>query len=202
MRFPRCLIQLLPWLLLAGCASAPVHYYTLLPPAATSLPAVPAAALPFELLTVGVPAQADQPQLVVRQGDQGVAILDGERWAAPLADEVHGALASDLARALPARDVTGVAAPGQPVLRVKVDLRRFDAAPGDYASIDAAWSLRVAKANRDDELACTSRVREPVGAGYPALVDGYQQALDTLAQRIAQAARSFEVGQGAVCPAD
>ena len=63
--------------LLGACASAPMHYYTLLPSAAAEAPN-PAGSLAFELLPVSVPAQVDQPQLVVREGGQSVALLDGE----------------------------------------------------------------------------------------------------------------------------
>ena len=67
-------------LALAGCASAPpLHYYTLVAPAGEA-PAVAAPGpLQFELLPVGVPAEVDRPQLVVRRGAQGVRVLDGER---------------------------------------------------------------------------------------------------------------------------
>ncbi|CAM5542701.1 PqiC family protein [Rhodanobacter lindaniclasticus] len=100
-------------ILLAACASAPLHYYTLLPGVPASV-ADPVTAIPFEVLPVNVPAQVDRPQLVVRQGGQSVALLEGERWIAPLADEVRGALAADLARSLPGRDVGGMAASGKP----------------------------------------------------------------------------------------
>src|SRR6185312_11842720 len=87
--------RLRPWiplaaaLGLAGCASAPLHYYTLMTPAgSTAGNAAAPAPYPFELLPVGVPAQVDVPQLVVREGGQGVQPLDGQRWIAPLGDEV------------------------------------------------------------------------------------------------------------------
>lgn len=119
-------------LVLAACGgSAPVRYYTLVPaadayaPTATQSAITPSAApFQFELLPVGVPAQVDQPQLVVRQGGQGVAVLDGERWIAPLGDEVRGALSADLARQLHTQDVSGLPAGARPVLRIKVDLLR------------------------------------------------------------------------------
>ncbi|KRE88391.1 hypothetical protein ASG87_07200 [Frateuria sp. Soil773] len=184
-------------LALAACSSAPLHYYTLVPPAAEA-PAGAPAAFQFELLPVGVPAQVDQPQLVVRQGGQGVAPLNGERWIAPLADEVRGALSADLAHALNTQDVTGLPAGSKPVLRIKLDLRRFDSQPGEYALIDAAWSVRQPKGGA--VLACTSRIRESVGPGYDALVQGHQQALARLAAQIAAVAGPVAAGQPASCP--
>lgn len=185
-------------LALAACSSAPLHYYTLVPPASEAPATAVPAAFQFELLPVGVPAQVDQPQLVVRQGGQGVTPLNGERWIAPLADEVRSALSADLSRTLDTQDVTGLPAGSKPVLRIKLDLRRFDSQPGEYALIDAAWSVRQLKG--DAVLACTSRIREPVGAGYDALVGGHQRALAQLAAQIAGVAPRLAAGQAAACP--
>jgi hypothetical protein len=177
-----------------------MHYYTLLPSAAAE-PPNPATSLAFELLPVSVPAQVDQPQLVVREGGQSVALLEGERWIAPLADEVRGALSADLTRALPGRDVGGMPSAGKPVLQVRVDLRRFDSQPGAYALIDGAWSVRWSHGAKPASLACNSRVRKSVGSGYDALVQGHQRALDELAGQIAVVARALAAGQSASCPA-
>jgi uncharacterized lipoprotein YmbA len=186
-------------LMLAACASAPLHYYTLVPPAPAGAAAGPAATFQFELLPVGIPAQVDQPQLVTRQGGQGVAVLNGERWIAPLADEVRGALSADLAEALNTQDVSGLPTSGTPRLRIKLDLRRFDSVPGSYALIDAAWSLRSLQGG--STLACTSQIRQSVGPGYDALVQGHQEALRQLAMRIASVAGAVAAGQPASCPA-
>ena len=189
-------------LLLAACASAPLHYYTLVPPATADATAAAssAASLRFELLPVAVPAQVDQPQLVVRQGGQGVALLDDQRWIAPLGDEVHSALSVDLAHALPGQDVSGLPGSNQPTLRIKLDLRRFDSQPGSYALIEGAWSVRVLHDPRNRVLACSSSIRETVGPGYDALVQGHQRAINQLAEQIATVARSLGDGQSASCP--
>ena len=188
-------------LLLAGCASAPLHYYTLVAPAGGSEPVAAASPLSFELMPVNVPAQVDQPQLVVREGGQGVALLGSERWIAPLADEVRGALSADLVRQLHGADLSGMAAGEKPRLRIKLDVRRFDSAPGAYALIDAARSVRAAAGDSPAALACTTRVREAVGPGYPALVQGHQRAIAQIAAQIATAARALADGQKAACPA-
>lgn len=184
---------------LAACASQPAHYYTLVAPAqAAGAGSLATAAFQFELMPVGIPAQVDQPQLVIRQGGQGVAPLGGERWIAPLADEVRAALSADLAQALHTQDVTGLPSGGKPRLRIKVDLRRFDSAPGDYALVDAAWSVRQLQG--DATIACTSQVRETVGSGYDALVEGHQRALAVLAGQIAQVADAVAAGGTPACP--
>ena len=214
---------------LAACASAPVHYYTLVAPDDPGR--VPAgtdpAAIRFELLSFGVPADVDQPQLVVREGSERVALLDGERWIAPLSDEVHGALAADLARALPGQDVSTLGAGGKPVLRIKLDLRRFESVPGAYALIEAAWSLRrlndaagsdgaavgaaavgaaavgaaagAAAGGTAAPATCATSVKEAVGSGYDALVRGHQRALHRLAAEIAATAVPYLAGQAVQC---
>lgn len=188
-------------LALTACASAPIHYYTLVAPADDRSSATAPASLPFELLPVSVPAQVDQPQLVVRQGGQGVALLEGQRWIAPLADEVRDALSADLARALNSRDISALAGNDKPSVRIKLDLHRFDSRLGRYAMIEGAWSVRLLHSAHPASISCTSRISEPVGATYPALVQGHQQAINQLAMQIAAVARSLGNGQAPVCPA-
>lgn len=190
-------------LALAGCASVPMHYYTLARPADQAAEPVAPAPYPFELLPVTVPAQVDVPQLVVREGGQGMALLDNQRWIAPLTDEIHSVLAADLARDLGAANFSGLPGDGHPRLRVKLDVRRFESVPGSHALIDAAWSLRmVGGTNGGDALACTSRISENVGSGYDALVAGHQRALAALAAQIAATARVVEAGGTTSCPAE
>ena len=189
-------------LALAACRSAPAtHFYTLVAPASAVVSPAGSpstAAFQFEILPVSVPAQVDQPPLVVRQGDQGVAVLQGERWIAPLGEEVRGALSADLARDFNAQDVSGLPAGSKPLVRIKLDLRRFDSMPGSYALIDAAWSVRPLKGG--DPLACTSRISEPVGSGFDALVQGHQRAIARLAGQIGAAAGALAAGNKPLCP--
>jgi len=184
-------------LALTACASPPLHYYTLVPPAPTMGTTESLAVFQFELLPVGIPAQVDQPQLVIRQGIQGVTILNGERWIAPLADEVRSALSAYLAYEMNTQDVSGLPVSDRPRLRIKVDLRRFDSVLNNYALIDTTWSLRLMRGGAT--VICTSQIRQPVGPGYDALVQGHQEALRQLAGRIAKVAREAAFGQTPSC---
>lgn len=186
-------------LALAACSSAPTHFYTLVPPAAGTADAAASAPFLLDVMPVGVPAQVDQPQMVVRQGDGSVALLEGEQWIAPLGDEIRSAVAGELSRVLAAQDVHGLPhAGGKPVYRVKLDVRRFDSVPGQYALVEAAWSVR--KDDGGPVLGCTGSAREPVGAGYDELVRGHQRALAALADRIAAAVRRMHDTGTASCP--
>jgi uncharacterized lipoprotein YmbA len=179
-------------LTLAGCASDPVHYHTL---AAPGMTATSGQAAPFaiELLPVGIPAALDQQQLVVRNGASGLVVQDGERWSGPYADEIRDALAVQLAGSLHTQDVTGLGrAPGQPLLRIQVQVRRFDAWVGDKVQFEGTWRLNFADADAKARLVCSSRVEMPARGGYPELVQAQQAVLAKLATEIAQRARGWD----------
>lgn len=178
-------------LLLAACSSkTPLNYHTLTS-AAEPASQARAADFRFALQSVSVPPQVDQPQLVVRQGD-GIALLENERWIAPLADEVRSALSADLSRDLGTLDLGDAPrGTGAPVLRIKVDLQRFDSQPGRGVQQDALWTLRLAEPGGERVLTCGSRISQPAGASYAEVVAAHRQALAALARRIEPVARAF-----------
>ncbi|MBN8763746.1 MAG: membrane integrity-associated transporter subunit PqiC [Thiobacillus sp.] len=168
---------------LLGCqAAAPVRFHTLASPMAAPASPATSAAFLIDVLPVGIPAQLDTAQLLVRQGDSSVVALDGERWIGPFADEARGALSAQLTQRLATTDVAGLAPPeGKPVLRIKVQIRRFDAWPGQQVRLDADWSLGFA---HDD---------------YPQVVQAQRHALADLAAQIADSARQWEISRAAPC---
>jgi uncharacterized lipoprotein YmbA len=177
---------------LAGCASAPIEYLTLVPPAGAPAGAdLARAAAP--LVAVTVPAQVDQPELVVRQGDGSMALLESERWIGPLRDEIRASLTLALVQrwdAIPAdaADAHSGAA------RLAVDVQRFDSLPNRYALLEAAWTLTLPGGEPALKAACRSAIRVPVGVGYQALAAGHQQALAALAEQVASQARALRAG--------
>lgn len=179
---------------LAACSSAPVHFHTLVPPAAG--PSATVAPFAIDVQAVGVPPQVDQPSMVLRSGSSSMNVLDGERWASPLGDEIRTALAADLSSRLGTHDIHGLPrAKDAKVVRVQVDVRRFDSELGGSATLEAAWSVRM-----DEQSAnCASRVVEPAGSSYDTLVDAHQRALGQLADQIATASRAVAAGQPAAC---
>jgi len=188
-------------LALTACASSPMRFYTLVAP--TEGPTLPSDTggkpLSFDLAPIRIPAQVDQPQLVVREGDQRLAVLESDRWIAPLADEVHAALAGALVRDLPGQDLTGVAGATPAVLHIRVDLHRFESVPGASATIEATWSMRGGPAASASVLVCTTTISESVGPGYDALVQGHQRVIDRLAEEIATAGRGLIGGGTPAC---
>ncbi|WP_428312457.1 PqiC family protein [Hydrocarboniphaga sp.] len=163
---------------LAACSSAaPVRYYTLVKPLDAG--AAPQRLSGVDVLPVKVPAAADYPQLVLRQGAQRVELIETRQWIAPLPQEIRNGLVARL---------SSVAAPaGADDLKLSVDVTRFESVLDSYALLEAQWELR---AGRNPPLECATRVSEQVGEGFDALVAGHQAALDRLADAIAIAVRS------------
>lgn len=188
---------------LAACSSAPTRYYTLMSPVVEGRAAgVAAPGFQFEMAMVRIPAQVDQPQLVVRQDGGTLAILETQRWSAPLVDEFHDALASQLEVRLGTRNLEGLPKQtGRPVLSLQTDVRRFDSLPGRYALIDVVWSLRLrGEGAQARSLTCSSQIRQPAGVELEALVLAHQQAIGQLAQSIASTARRWTQVPSTACP--
>lgn len=188
-------------LMLAACSSAPIHFHTLVPPAPDASTG-PTAAAPYRIavLPVTIPAQVDQPQFVVRQGQGSVALLENQQWIAPLGNEIRTVVSDELTRRLGAQDIYGIAASDdKPVYRIKLDIQRFESVPSQYTLLSAAWSVQPAD-GKGATLQCASTIREPVEPGYDALVVGHQQGLQTLADKMAAAVKRLASTGDANCP--
>jgi uncharacterized lipoprotein YmbA len=166
-------------LLLAACRSDPVHYHTLMP--AQTGGATHSSAGSIEIESLSVPAQVDRPQVVIRQGNSGLVLLETEWWGASLADEFRSALVDQLANANPPRK-----------LSLRIDLQRFDSVPGQYGLIDATWRLRVAGEGKNAAITCRSTLQTPSGATIEDLALAQQNNVKRLAAQIIQAARGTQ----------
>lgn len=191
---------------ISACTSTQTHYYTLIAPmASTGKTAPQPAPFQFEMLPVVMPVQVDQPPLVVRQGNGGLAILDTERWGSPLGDEFHDALTPQLEQRFGSRDMAGLPKnTEQPVLSVRTDVRRFESVPGEYALIDVVWTLSLRNAgatagSKRTNLTCSSVIREQAGPGMESLISAHQQAVARLAVKIADTALTWAQQPTARC---
>ena len=181
---------------LPGCASAPLHYHTLVPAAANRGAERSVASSDIEALTVRVPAAADRMELIVRRSDSDASIINQELWIAPLADELRSALLLELARQMSTEPETSHALRR---VRIRLDVQRLEAVPGRYALIDAQWRVSTSSGADAAFVDCVSHVAEPVGESYAAIVVGYQRALVSIADAIAVAVREARVGAAARC---
>lgn len=184
----------------AACTSAPVHYHTLVPAPADSATAQRLSSYRVEIAAVKIPAQVDRPELVVRRRDGEITLLENELWIAPLADELRSALSVELLRRLSMADAEHPRRDLDPIT-VGVDVERFESAPGDYALVEASWSLRVSSSVRHhDALVCRTLAYERVPEGTIALVRAQQHAIALIADEIATTALRSTPDDTAVCP--
>lgn len=183
---------------LAGCSSPTVRYHTLVaPPTAAQNAARPASFL-IEVLPVGVPAQIDVPQLVVRQGESDALILDNQRWLSPLGDEFRSALSAGLTERLATQDVAGLSRSAEkPTIRIRLQVRRFDTWPGRFVKLDSDWSLSARNGEARMRLVCRSRLTERAEQGERAMLAAQRQAVARLTDQIAATLHRWaDDGQG------
>lgn len=170
--------------LLAACRSDPIHYHTLTP--AQPAPGTRDSAN-MQIERVAVPPQVDRTQMVIREGNSGLVILETEWWGATLSDELQSALVDQLSGSSSGRK-----------LALRVDVQRFDSVPGQYALMDAMWRLRAVGSEETNLLlSCRTTLQTPSGATIDELVVAHQNNVKRLAAAISQAARNTRGG----CPA-
>ncbi len=199
-------MKVMHWLLLglgfaimAACTSAPVHYHTLVPDPVDSPAAQRPTSRRVEVAAVKIPAQVDRPELVVRQRNGQIALLENELWIAPLSNELRSALTVELVRRLSVADAQD-SRRGQGPITVHIDIERFESAPGQYALVEAFWRLRIKSSAQDNILVCRTLAYERVPEGYSALVRAHQHAVALIADEIAGAAARSTPDSIAVCP--
>ena len=184
--------------LLAGCGSAqPPRYHTLMPAAASTVrPPAPAGLLAWEVLPVTIPPGVDQPQWVVRTVEGSLAVLEQERWIAPLGEEIRAAVADRLTQEV---GTPAVSAESRKRWRIRIDVHRFESAPGREARLEATWTLS-SDADAAAALRCRGDFVQALSAGgYLALATGHQQAVARLADAIGGELKALNAAQTATC---
>lgn len=156
--------------ILTACRSDPIQFHTLTQAHPSGIRA--GTEIPIE--AISVPPQVDRPQIVIRQGNAGLAILETQWWGATLADELRSALADQLSNGNSLRKFS-----------VRVDVQRFDSIPGQYGLMDVKWRLR--SDDSKDILSCRTTLQTPSGNSIDDLVIAQQNNVKLLATLINRA---------------
>jgi uncharacterized lipoprotein YmbA len=181
-----------------GCTSAPVRYYTLTSPPAKTLP-VSQMAFAIDVRVVHTPRQLEHSELMVRNGPTEMTLLENERWASPLKDEIKDALRLELQRRLSGG--TGL----RPFTRLTldIDVQHFEADLGKYALLEVSWSATLPASGPQSTGArmttCTFHAHEDIHAGYAGMVEGYQREIAALADAIVAVLTNPASGSDASC---
>ncbi len=170
-------------LLLTACRSDPIQFHTLIPAQLGNQSR--GGTSEIEIESISVPPQVDRPQIVIRQGNSGLAILETEWWAASLVDELRSAMVDQLLNSHSQRKMS-----------LRLDVQRFDSIPGQYALIDVKWRLRSLGDSDNTLITCRSTLQSPSGPSIDGLVVAHQNNVKRLAAAINQAAGGTSKG----CP--
>ena len=182
-----CLLRFaVAWLVSVGvgCTSAPVHYYTLTPP--PDMPRTPSeTTFAIDVRVVHTPPQLNRSELMVRTGPTELTLLENERWASPVNDEIKDAMRLELQRRL--GPMTGLR-PAFTNLTLDIDVQHLEAEFGRYALFEASWSATSPAASQRSTGArattCTFQADEKIHTGYAEMVEGYQREIAALADSI------------------
>ena len=177
---------------LTACASPPTRFYTLgtdALPTITGSTASPSYRI--DVRPVKVPAAVARSELVVQTNAAQVQVLEDDRWASSLPDEIRYALIAGVSQQAGAPPGAKTVARGEdvPVYQVSVDVQRFESWPGSHVLIDVVWNVRTS--SDVETLTCHSVVSEPVSDGYQAIVGGHRRAISVVAAQIAKVVRAF-----------
>jgi hypothetical protein len=93
--------------------------------------------LAIEVRVVHIPPQLNRSELMVRTGPTEVTLLENERWASPVKDEIKDALRLELQRRL--GSMTELR-PALTNLTLDIDVQHLEAQFGQYALLEATWS--------------------------------------------------------------
>jgi uncharacterized lipoprotein YmbA len=182
-----------------GCNSAPVRYYTLIPAPDIALPASKTS-LAIDVRVIHTPPHLIRSELMVRTGPTEVTVLENERWASPVNDEIKDALRLELQRRLSRMTELG---PAFTKLTLDIDVQRLEAELGRYALLEASWSATLSSAGQRSNDAraatCTFQADEKIHTGYAEIVAGYQREIARLADAIVAALTSPSSAIDASC---
>ena len=197
-------------LMLAACATpATTRIYTLANPSNPLVAVAPistgATTIAIEVLPINVPERLKRPQIVLStQGSTQLKILEQDRWSSSFNDELRDAMASGIAGQIGAADVSrGGRVAGQPVYRVAIALRQFNAAPGDKVLSNFGWTVtRLANASSpgvEGSIACQSAISKTVGNTVDEVVKGLQVSVEEIAQQISASIVGMNNGGAGEC---
>ncbi|MCI2007529.1 MAG: PqiC family protein [Acetobacter peroxydans] len=130
---------------LAGCAGPPLRLYTLgmpsdQPARQSSQPRLSSRAATVAVSNVVIPDYLDSQDMVVRRGEE-IVRSPRSRWATRLSIGITDLIANEMASFHPSMLITDQPLADAAMLRVQVDISRFDVDMNGQATLDAHWAI-------------------------------------------------------------
>jgi uncharacterized lipoprotein YmbA len=171
---------------LAACASIHADRFYALEPKPAGTATLPPAGAAAVSLKVTVPSLVDRNELVLRQGS-GVTVLEHERWAAPLADQIVIVLGQDLEQRRPELMISSrhPSQAGGPMIALSADIVEISATRGGAVSMEVRW--RIERAGSPAGISGRERFRQAAsGNDYAQVVHAISDCVAQLADRLVQ----------------
>jgi uncharacterized protein len=188
-RLRLCLALLLT---MTACTGSPdIRYYTLSAETAPTrmVTAIRAGRGVYAIDAVVIPDVLDRPQIVLRSGANAVEVLDYDRWAGSLPDQLQRVFAADLSARL---GVGAIADPGLPAIpqagRIAISILAFGPERHGESVIEASWAISDKGSGPAGGITKTYRARHAAankGSDVPALVATMSDAVAMIADDIA-----------------
>lgn len=136
----------------------------------------------------------DRPQIIIRQSDNEIRVLDLDRWAEPLHENLTRVLIDNLAALLSTQSVIRFPPAGSLTFayQVLMEVSRFDGKPGDEVVLQARWA--ILGDNGDTVLLKQQAVlNEPTGGDTIAdMVSAQSRLVAKISRDIAEAIKTLE----------
>jgi hypothetical protein len=136
---------------------------------------------------VELPAHLNRPQIVTRAEDNRLDLAEFQKWGEPLREGFTRVLAEDLAVLLKTQRVVAYPWSRRTPIdhRLRVDVLRFSAGPGDAVQLRCRWTLYDGKGR--PAATRVTQVSEPAPVGdYDAVVAAMSRTVEALAREVAQ----------------
>lgn len=173
--------------MLAGCSSAPSHYYVLSAQTQATRP-MPEGRTGTTVAVgeVKLPGALDRPQIARRLGPNQLEYSENERWAGPLDDMVRRVLAADLrARLGPGYVLVDNNSASPATLSIAIDITRFDADKAGKVTLEFRWE-KLGRNGAVIGVPGGATITEPgQGSDAAAVAAAMSRAVAALADRIA-----------------
>jgi len=135
-----------------------------------------------------VPDYLDRPQLVERNGENGLKLIEGDQWAERLSMNVARVVAQNLSAMVPADATIPIAARGSLTYKcqVVISLNSFDLnSTGGEALLIGRWSITDAEGSNEFGSATVSLRKTSTSPGMPGAVEAMSRALGDVSREIA-----------------
>lgn len=202
-RFSYAVLSLAGLSLMSACSTpANPRIYTLQGEAVQAIQAGQGPQRLIDLAPVIVPERVMRRQLVLRDSQTQLKVLEQDRWSSLLPDELSNALSDALQHRLQALDVSqvGGGSAGLPVYRINTEVSRLDASLGGQVQATVGWSVR--RVGTDRVQTCVGQFQQEAGETVASVVQAHQRLVQRLADAIAASQQVVDAqGQASYCRA-